>query len=178
MATTPVPYSAGYQVFGPSPRVQRFAVSLHVNVSIKDIVVGNHTTLTGASNSPAGYLYEGSVMFLSTDGYWYWIGVTLPSGNPSYLTGVSGSNPTRQLAVLIDSYDTNANNTGNPVNAQAYFTGAFVLPWLQVASGVSGGVTGGTLVAELRANGILIEGETAVTTQTYGNVLPLSAAPV
>jgi hypothetical protein len=173
---TPVPYSAGYQVFGPSPRIQRFAVSLHVNVSIKDIVVGNHTTLTGASNTPPNYLYEGSIMFLNSDGYWYWVGVTQPSGTTAYLTGVSGSNPTRQLAVLVDSYDTNLNSTGNPVNGQAYYSGAFVLPWLNVAAGVSGGVAG--LQAELRVNNILVEGITAVTTQTYGNVLPITAAPV
>ena len=172
-----IPYNNAYQTFGPSPRTERFAVSLHELVAIKDVGLANHNTLALNTNVPPNFLYEGSIVFLGNDNNWYWVGVTLPGGVlPAYATGVTGSVPTRQLGVLVDSYDTNINGTGNPVNASVYYSGAFMAGWLQVPTGLAGGVAG--LVAELRLNNILVEGHGLVTTQGYGPVYPRESAPV
>lgn len=174
-----IPYNSGYQIFGPSPRTERFSVSLHMPVSIKDVALANHNTLALNTNVPPNYLFEGSIVILGNDGNWYWVGVTLPGAVvPAYMTGVAGSNPSRQMGVLVDSYDTNFNGTGNPVNASIYISGAFMSNWLQLPTGYSGGVAALWATGEPRINNILIEGHGLVTTQGYGPVYPREAAPV
>jgi hypothetical protein len=176
MAVTPIPYSSNYQSFGPSPKIGRFAVSLKGEVSIKDIALANHTGLTGASNTPTGVLYEGSIVQKGSDGNWYWYGVTLPGGVT--VDFITGATPAPQLAVLVDSYDTNINGgtpPANPVNAQAYISGAFMYDWLLMGGASPAAVS--TIEKYLRLNNIIYEGTSSVGA-TYGPVIPREDAPV
>jgi len=170
MALTPVPGAPAFQWLASSPRVERFGVHRR-SVVIKDIAVANHSGLT---NTPTlwgtGVLAEGSVMSLGTDGNWYIYGVTLPTTTPAttqaFLTLAAGGVP--QMCILIDPIDTTINGAGNPVMGQAYFSGDFLLSFLQFAVGTSFSATGaGSIGGFMRANDLIIEGTTQVIPGTY-----------
>jgi hypothetical protein len=175
---TPIPGQPAYQVLGQSPRIQRFGV-FRRSVVIKDIAIGNHTGLSNALTAwgPA-VVPEGSIMYKGTDQNWYLWGVGGPAAEAS-----GGGVP--QLCVLVDPYDTNFNGPGNSVVGQAYFSGCFILSFLQVALNTPFSMSGSNnLVQNLRTNDIIVEGTTQVQPGTpypgtgYGVSIPMEDAPV
>jgi hypothetical protein len=174
---TPIPGMPNYQVLGQSPHIQRFGVNRR-SVVIKDVAIANHATFTGLNPAwgPAGVLPEGSVIFKGTDNLWYlW-------GGSGGTQAVSGGEPF--LAITTDAYDTTINGAGNPVVGQAYFSGAFILSFLNVAVGVYFTTGVNSLETFLRQNDIIVEGTTQVQPGTpypgtgYGVSIPREDAPV
>jgi hypothetical protein len=175
---TPVPSQPSFQVLGQSPHIQRFGVWRR-SVVIKDIKIGNHATL-GSLNpawGAAGILPEGSIMYLGTDGSWYLYGSTGGAAQAQ-----TGGEP--YLSILIDPYDTTMNGAGNPVVGQAYFSGCFIMSFLQVAVGTAYTTGANSLETFLRQNDIMVEGTSQVQPGTpypgtgYGVSLPRESAPV
>lgn len=181
MALTPIVGAPlAYQVLGTSPHLQRFGVH-HRGVTIKNIAVANHTS-PAVVNTPTafgtGVLAEGSIMQKGNDGNWYIYGGTLPGAvAQQFLSLAAGGVPT--LALLIDPIDTTFNGAGNPVTTGAYFSGDFILSFLQFAIG---GTYNTALEGFLRLNDIFIEGTSQVTPGTYpgtyGVTIPPESAPV
>jgi hypothetical protein len=177
---TPIPGQPAYQVLGQSPHIQRFGVHRR-SIVIKDISIANHTGLGNMVTAwgPA-VVPEGAVMYKGTDSLWYLWGTT---GGAAQALMSSGGAP--QLAVLIDPYDTNMNGAGNPVVGQAYFSGCFILSFIQLAAGVPwSGAGTGSIASFLRANDIEVEGTSQVQPGTpypglgYGYSIPREDAPV
>jgi hypothetical protein len=175
---TPIVGAPAYQVLGQSPHIQRFGVH-HRSVVIKDIAIANHATL-GALNAawgPAGVLPEGSVMYQGTDGRWYLYGSTGGAAQAQ-----TGGEP--YLAILVDPYDTTYNGAGNPIVGQAYFSGCFIMSFLNLAVGTNFTTGVNSLETYLRQNDIIIEGTTQVQPGTpypglgYGVSIPREDAPV
>jgi hypothetical protein len=177
---TPVPGPPAYQVLGQSPHIQRFGV-LRRSVVIRDIAIANHSTLGNAPTAwGTGVLPEGSVLYKGTDGNWYMWGTT---GGAAQALESSGGAP--QLSVLIDPYDTTFNGAGNPVVGQAYFSGCFIMSFIQLALNTPWSNQGtGSIESFLRANDIIVEGTTQVQPGTpypgtgYGVSIPREDAPV
>jgi hypothetical protein len=180
---TPIPGPSPYSVLGQSPRNQRFGVH-RISITIKDIAIMNHTGLTNAPTAwGTGVLPEGSVMQKCSDGYWYLYGVTTGGPTPSYLSLAAGGVP--QLSVLTDPYDTTINGAGNPIMGQAYFSGNFVLSFIQFATGTAYSEAGaGSIAGLLRLNNIMVEGTSQVQPGStypgtgYGVSIPREDAPV
>jgi len=175
---TPVPGQPAYQVLGQSPHIQRFGVHRR-SVVIKDITIANHATF-GALNSawgPAGVLPEGCVMYRGTDGKWYLYGSTGGAAQEQ-----TGGEPF--LSILIDAYDTTINGAGNPVVGQAYFSGCFIMSFIQLAVGTAYATGANSIDTFLRENDIIVEGTSQVQPGTpypglgYGVSLPRESAPV
>ena len=177
---TPIPGAPAYQVLGQSPHIQRFGV-FRRSVVIKDIAIANHSGLGNTLTAwGVGVLPEGSVMYKGTDGNWYLWGTT---GGAAQALMSSGGAP--QLAILIDPYDTTLNGAGNPVVGQAYFSGCFIMSFIQLALGVFYSDQGTASIGSfLRANDIIVEGTTQVQPGTpypgtgYGVSIPREDAPV
>jgi hypothetical protein len=175
---TPIPGPPAFQVLGQSPHIQRFGV-FRRSVVIKDISIGNHVGLGNALTAwGPGVLPEGSVLYKGVDQNWWLYGVT---GGPAQET-IGGD---VQLCILIDPYDTNFNGAGNPVVGQAYFSGCFILSFLQLALNTSFTTAGSSnLSAMLRNCDIIVEGTTQVQPGTpypglgYGVSIPREDAPV
>jgi hypothetical protein len=184
MALTPIPGPNPYQVLASSPHIQRFGV-FRRSVTIKDVAIANHSGLTNAVTAwGTGVVPEGSVIQKATDGNWYMYGVTLPTTSPTTVQAfLSGSIP--QMAILIDPYDTTINGAGNPVMGQAYFSGCFILSFLQFGTGTSFSEVGAASIAGLlRLNDIEVEGTSQVQPGAtypgsgYGLSIPREDAPV
>jgi hypothetical protein len=86
------------------------------------------------------------------------------------------------LCVLVDPVDTTINSASNPVVTQAYFSGSFILSFLQVGGGL---VLSNLplLLNYLRLNDINVEGTTQIIPGTYpgtnyGQSIPRESAPV
>jgi hypothetical protein len=183
-APTPIPGPVAYQVLGSSPHIQRFGV-FRRSLVIKDIAIANHTGLTNTPTTwGTGVLPEGAVMQKATDGNWYMYGVTLPTTSPVTVQAfLSGAIP--QMAILIDPYDTTINGAGAPIMGQAYFSGNFILSFLQFGTGTAYSETGaGSIAALLRLNDITVEGTSQVQPGAtypgtgYGVSIPREDAPV
>lgn len=170
MAVTPIPGPNAYASIGLSPRIQRFGVWRR-SVTVKDIPVAAHAALTGTpviTGLTLGVLAAGTVMSQGSDGYWYAYGVTLPGGvNQAFLSLTAGGVP--PLCLLVDPIDTTINTGTNPVMGAGYFSGDFILSFLQFA----GATTFSTAVASfLRLNDIFVEGTVQVMPGTYPGTSP------
>jgi len=175
---TPIPGQPAYQVLGQSPHIQRFGV-FRRSVVIRDISIANHSGLGNALTAwGPGVLPEGSVLYKGTDQKWYLYGTT--GGPAQELVGGDA-----QLCITVDPYDTTFNGAGNPVVGQAYFSGCFILSFLQLALNTPYTNSGATsLEGQLRSNDIIVEGTTQVQAGTpypglgYGVSIPREDAPV